>query len=269
MSKVSTQNLSAIIKMNKLCIICPSVLDLEVYKKHIISLENLFFNKNTEFEYILHLDEHIRPGVDPCTAEDYEQLIEYINVKYKNVKAKIIKSKPRIGLTLAMESLFNEFLNSDSQQCVVIEDDSEIISKIYVDEFFDFLSDENYGYRLSFGAGHRSSENPFIVNDFLTTSNHSIYENTKNSCHQNGSFFSRKLALNFKSGMSGEPENFIKQSPAYSYKKIRTIFTGHNLLYDPSWINFKGTMKERWVLPKSSHILYDGVRFLRRTGWSS
>lgn len=258
--------------MNKLCIICPSVLDLEVYKKHVTSLENLFFNKNTEFNYILHLDEHIRPGIPSCTVKDYEQLIEYINVKYKNVKAKILKSKPKIGLTSTMELLFREFLNSDSQQCVVVEDDSEVVSKVYFDEFFHLLSDEDYGYRFSFSAGHRSSENPFILNEFFTTDNHSIYENTKNSCHQNGSFFSRKLASNYTSGLSGhhtgEVENFIKNSDAYSYKKIRTIFTGHNLQYDDSWVNLTG-MTERWVLPKSNHILYDGVRFLRRTGWNS
>lgn len=247
--------------MNKLCIICPAILDIECYQKHFDTLDNIFFNKNTFFEYIIHLDDHLRESSSSCTKDDYIDLVKKINEKYINVNANIFTSNPRLGLVKSMEFLFKKFLDTDSQYCVTIEDDSEIVNKVYVDNFFKLLNSDEYIYRLSFGAGHRSSENPFLVNDNISIDGHNIFENNRNFCSQNGTFFSRSLTSsainNFRENI--EPENLIGTLPDFKNKKIRTIFSDLNPEFN------KGA---KWTLSKDSHILYDAVRFLRRVGWN-
>lgn len=247
--------------MNKLCIICPAILDIECYQKHFDTLDNIFFNRNTFFEYIIHLDDHLRESSSICTKDDYINLVKKINEKYTNVNASIFISNPRLGLPRAMQFLFKKFLDTDSQYCVVIEDDSEILNKIHTDGFLKLLNSKEYIYRLSFGAGHRSSENPFLVNQYFSTEGHNIFENKKNFCSQNGTFFPRSLVSsilnNYRDNI--EPENFISSCESFKGKKIRTIFSDLNADFNES---------SKWRLPKECHILYDSIRFLRRVGWS-
>lgn len=245
--------------MIKLAVLVPAIDDLECYEKHYNSLNNIFHNE-IEFLYIIHLDIKKRENTYG-TKKDFINLVNDLDKKYKNLECIFLCDEKHIGLNKTMHLLFSEFFKSSADFCVIIEDDSEITNKIYINEFLHLNENDTSLFRLSFATCSYSTENPFLIDNFKETDNHFIYKNNRYFCSLNGSFYSKRdvenILLNWN--FQGEPENNIRLA-----KNILTLFIKSN--NTPKLKNNINNVL--FNLPKENHILLDDIRFKRRVGWN-
>ena len=126
-------------KSKKLSIIIPCILDEESVKENVKTIKQNLLDCNPDFffDLIIHIDDHLRPR-STGTLSSIEALYRTLE-KIPNCKIKVLTASPRKGLLEADGILLEEFLNTDAEACLRIDDDVTINHPVHLNEFFHHL----------------------------------------------------------------------------------------------------------------------------------
>jgi len=250
-------------KNKKLCLIIPCILDEESVNENVRTIRQNLLNANPDFTFdlVIHIDNNLRP-TSTGTLDSVEALYRSLE-NAPNCNLKVLKASPKKGLLEVDGILLEEFLKTDSQVSLRIDDDSAVNHPVYLNEFFDLIDDTKI-IRLSFGwdPGY-SCESPFITNSvFMESKTIKIYENDKWFCSENGSFWTRKMAEELlkvydrKNPPKGATDVLEKQAGKCAWLRSLPIYT---LAWATEGCKVS-TPETRWKLPIENHFLLDQIR---------
>ena len=154
--------------MKNFCVLTPAIIDEECVRETSQALiENLYnINPDVNFLHIVQLCNYKRPH---CVGdlEKIKTIYEAEN-NVKNCEVKVNISMNRLGHTLAGYRLFEEFLNSEADLSLVIEDDTKLMHPLNLNSIYAVAeNDVNSIFHLAMGYEKLSSENPFITKEIL------------------------------------------------------------------------------------------------------
>jgi hypothetical protein len=258
-------------KNKKLCLIIPCILDEESADENIRSIRQNLLKANPDFAFdlIIHIDDHLRP-CSTGTLDSIEALYRTLE-DTPNCSLKALKASPKKGLVEADGILLEEFLKTDAEISLRIDDDVTINHPVYLGEFFDLIDDTKV-IRLSYGWDPKfSSEDPFIINSIFAELDTVIaYENDRYFCSEHGNFFTRKMAeellriYNRKNPPKGSHDILEDQAAKCAWYRSLPIYTlawkTKECKVNPPKQLPNSEDYARWRLPVENHFLLDKVR---------
>ena len=264
-------------KSKKLSIIIPCIPDEESVKENVRTIRQNLLNANPDFMFylIVHIDNHLRP-TSKGTLDSMEALYRSLE-NVPNCNLKVLKASPKKGLLEVDGILLEEFLKTDTEVCLRIDDDTEVCHPVYLNEFFNLIDDTRV-IRLSFGCGTTAAfpgwtcESPFITNSvFMESETIKIYENDRWFCSENGSFWTRKMAEELlkvydrKNPPKGASDVLEKQAGKCTWLRSLPIYT---LAWATDGCKVSPPETGEWGLPIENHFLLDRIRKSRQVEYS-
>ena len=258
-------------KNKKLCIIIPCILDEESIKENVRTIKQNLLNANPDFSFdlIVHIDDHLRP-YSTGTLNSIKELYTTLE-NTPNCKIKVLTASPKKGLVEVDGILLEEFLSTEAQVSLRIDDDVTISHPVYLNEFFNLIDDTKV-IRLSYGWDPKfSSEDPFIINSVFAESDTILaYENDRYFCSEHGNFFTRKMAeellkvYNRVNPPKGSEDILEDQAQKCTWYRSLPIYTlawkTENCKVDPPKQALNNEDYVRWRLPIGNHFLLDRIR---------
>tara|TARA_R110001583_G_scaffold7985_10_gene38930 strand:+ start:20082 stop:20909 length:828 start_codon:yes stop_codon:yes gene_type:complete len=269
--------------MNSFCVLTPAIVDRDCVEQSSISLrENLFEkNKDYKFTHVVQLCDYKRDGYSGNLSE-----IESIyrdSDSVENCKLVLKKSSPRVGHVMAGYNLFCEFLKTDCEYAVVIEEDTKLMHPLLLDDIAKILKDNSdkvvhlsmgYDYpgmnkwKTGDSGKEDCSSEAFLEEKISIQNNLHVFSNYRNFCSWNGTIFSRelmkKIVASFKPFADENCEDQIGKMPFYVEKEVLTIGSGQDVKLDGGREDF--FKHHDWQLPKENHILLEVLRRGRDLG---
>lgn len=268
--------------MKSLCILTPAIVDrecVEITSK--LLYENLFsLNPDVHFDHVVQLCNHTRPE---CVGSVDE--IEEIYNKYNdlnNVTVKVNKSYNRLGHVMAGYYLYKEFLETDCDYCLLIEDDIKLANPLYVkdlnlvvEKYKDNIIHLSAGYDypgLNEWKGDPGKEDcsseAWLEDKIDEIENINIYTNCDTFCSWNGNLLSRDMVKNivenFQPLSTVNCEDQISRMSHYRSFDILTLGYGEGIDLIAGRKDFN--IHYDWQLPKQNHYLLETTRRARTSG---
>ena len=263
-------------RLDRLVILTPAIIDEECIEKSQRSiLENIInCNPNKEFLHFVHLDNHLR--TIPRYGGTPQKILETYQNSYRNcpnASCSIALSNPRKGLIEAAYILFQEFLKSKIEYCLILEDDTTLCKNLSLDDIECVLKEkqDNCILHLSFGVDISPNSGDSVEKHWIDKNPQNI---SRFVCHTrpmsggglswNGTFFHRnqiKLFIDEYNRDSKHERDYPEDQICRSLMKINDLlFTTLFYEKDPKDDNDKKAWEGH--MPRSSHIIFDETRIL-------
>jgi hypothetical protein len=259
-----------------LAILTTAILDIECIQASQTSLIDRIISKNSEYNFYqyIHLDNHLRKN--PRYRGTKEEIFDFYAksiADHKNIEITLLSPAGRNGIIKAAYHLFNEFLKSECEYCLIFEDDTTLNRDIPLDDVFEQIEDkENDIIHFSFAVDANkdlsgSVEKTFIFGEPKITKIFETYTrkySEKPGMTWNGTFFSKafigRLLKHYKKDVVDEkmyPEDQISRFVASTMPdaRIKTLF------FNKEDEEYKKIEVWEGPIPRSKHIIFDEIRW--------
>jgi len=262
--------------MKQLAILTTSIIDEQCVVASQNSLHKFLISKNPDvhFTQIVHVDNHKRSLGRYSGSLDSIINIYKNQCDAKNYTCNLIIGNPRNGIIKAAYNLFESFIETNIENCLIFEDDTTLERDVNISNLLNIFSDDSI-LHLSFAVettatSAYSTEMPFINEDKDNSYSEKEYiffkrkYKEKPSFTWNGTFLNQNLIRlilkNYNKNItneSGYPEDQIAKILYKSNPElfIKTIFYNAPL-HDEQ-------VKEGWNLKisPSQHVIFDKIRY--------